>query len=92
MVVDRISGIRIPDSKLAREAAQFIRDTESEFLFEHSTRVFLWGALAGKRRGLSFDPELFYTAAMFHDAGLTAGFRKAAFALKWMAPTPRVIS
>lgn len=77
MIVGEISGIRIPDSKLAREAAQFIRDTESEFLFEHSTRVFLWGALAGKRRGLSFDPELFYTAAMFHDAGLTAGFRES---------------
>ena len=74
MITDEISGM-IPDSKLARHAAQFIRDTESEFLFEHSTRVYLWGALAGKRRGLSFDPELFYTAAMFHDAGLTAGFR-----------------
>lgn len=74
MAIEEISGL-IPDSKLAREAAQFIRDTESAFLFEHSTRVFLWGALAGKRRGLSFDLELFYTAAMFHDLGLTAGFR-----------------
>jgi hypothetical protein len=77
MTVDEISGIRIPDSKLAQEATQFIRDTESEFLFEHSTRVYLWGALAGERRGLSFDPELFYTAAMFHDIGLTAGFRES---------------
>ena len=77
MVVNAISGIRIPDSKLAREATQFIRDTESAFLFEHSTRVFLWGSLAGERRGLSFDQELFYTAAMFHDAGLTAGFRES---------------
>src|SRR5262245_51759748 len=77
MVVDGISGITIPDSKLAREAAQFIRDTESEFLFNHSVRVYLWGALAGKRRGLSFDPELFYTAALFHDLGLTAGFRES---------------
>jgi hypothetical protein len=77
MIVDEISGIRIPDSKFAREAAQFIRDTESEFLFEYSTRVYLWGALAGKRRGLSFDPELFYTAAMFHDVGLTADYRES---------------
>jgi hypothetical protein len=77
MITDEISGIRLPDSKLAREATQFIRDTESEFLFQHSTRVYLWGALAGKRRGLIFDPELFYTAAMFHDAGLTAGFRES---------------
>ncbi len=77
MAVDEISGIRIPDSKLALEATQFIRDTESEFLFEHSTRVYFWGALAGERRGLSFDPELFYTAAMFHDLGLTTGFRES---------------
>jgi hypothetical protein len=77
MSVTEISGVRIPDSKLAREAAQLIRDTESDFLFQHSTRVYFWGALAGKRRGLTFDPELFYTAAMFHDLGLTAGFRES---------------
>src|ERR1700742_4513513 len=77
MTIDSISGIKIPDSKLARAATQFIRDTESEFLFQHSTRVYLWGALAGKRKGLFFDPELFYTAAMFHDVGLTAGFRES---------------
>jgi hypothetical protein len=75
MAVVEISGIRIPDSRLAREATEFIRDTESAFLFEHSTRVYFWGALAGERRGLSSDPELFYTAAMFHDVGLTAGFQ-----------------
>ena len=72
-----ISGVTIPDSQLARDATQFIRDTESDFLFQHSTRVYFWGALAGKRRGLTFDPELFYTAAMFHDLGLTAGFRES---------------
>ena len=77
MIVDEISGVRIPDSKLASEATQFIRDTESDFLFQHSTRVYFWGALAGRRKGLTFDPELFYTAAMFHDVGLTAAFRKS---------------
>lgn len=77
MIVNEISGVRIPDSQLAREATQFIRDTESDFLFQHSTRVYFWGALAGKRRGLIFDPELFYTAAMFHDVGLTAGSRES---------------
>jgi hypothetical protein len=77
MVVDEISGTRIPDGKLAREVAQFIRDTENDLLFQHSARVYLWGALAGKRRGLSFDPELFYIAAMFHDVGLTAGYRES---------------
>ena len=75
MIVDEIAGIRIPDSKLAREVTQFVRDTESDLLFRHSARVYFWGALAGQRRGVTLDLELFYTAAMFHDLGLTAGFR-----------------
>ncbi|MEZ2130779.1 MULTISPECIES: HD domain-containing protein [unclassified Sinorhizobium] len=77
MTVDELTGVRIPDSKLARDVTQFIRDTESVFLFEHSSRVYFWGALAAGRKGLTLDPELFYTAAMFHDVGLTAGFRES---------------
>src|SRR5882757_9717269 len=44
---------------------------ESSLLFHHSSRVHYWGALAGKRRGFKFDPELLYAGAMFHDMGLT---------------------
>jgi HD domain len=66
-----ISGVMIPDSKLAREATQLVRDTESPLLFNHSTRVYYFGSLAGERRGLKFDPELLYIAAIFHDMGLT---------------------
>ena len=66
-----IGGISVPDSKLAREMAEFVRDTESPLLFHHSSRVYYWGALTGKRRGLRFDPELVYAGAMFHDMGLT---------------------
>jgi HD superfamily phosphodiesterase len=61
----------IPDSKLAREVTEIVRDTESELLFNHSSRVYLFAALAGDRRGLKFDPELLYAGAMFHDMGLT---------------------
>ena len=70
-----IAGIEIPDSKLAREATELVRDTESPLLFHHSTRVFYFGALAGKRRKLKFDPELVYIGAMFHDMGLTEKIR-----------------
>jgi HD superfamily phosphodiesterase len=66
-----ISGVMVPDSKLAREAMELVRDTESPLLFNHSTRVYYFGSLAGKRRGLKFDPELLYIAAIFHDMGLT---------------------
>lgn len=65
-----IDGIAIPDSLLAREITELIRDTESPLLFNHSSRVYYWGALAGRRRGLVFDPELLYAGAMFHDMGL----------------------
>src|SRR6202051_3093481 len=65
------SGWMIPDSKLAREATELVHDTESTLLFNHSTRVFCFASLAGKRRELKFDAELLYVAAMFHDMGLT---------------------
>lgn len=67
----------IPDSQLARDVAQLIRDTESELLFNHSTRVYLWGALLGQRKRIAFDPELLYVAAMFHDIGLTSAYRES---------------
>jgi hypothetical protein len=63
--------ISIPDSKIAREITELVRDTESPLLFHHSSRVYHWGALTGKRKGLRFDPELLYAGAMFHDMGLT---------------------
>jgi HD domain len=66
-----LAGIRIPDSKLAREITEMVRDTEPGLLFHHSSRVYYWAALTGKRRGLRFDPELLYAGAMFHDMGLT---------------------
>src|SRR5258708_25508211 len=66
-----LAGGSAPDSKLAREITELVRDTETRLLFRHSSRVYYWGALAGKRRGLRFDPELLYAGAMFHDMGLT---------------------
>nr|WP_295741905.1 HD domain-containing protein [uncultured Acidocella sp.] len=65
-----IQGIKIPDSTLGRAITAFIRDTETELLFNHSSRVYFFGALAGQQRNLSFNHELLYAAAMFHDVGL----------------------
>jgi len=70
-----IAGVAIPDTPLTREITEYIRDTEDELLFNHSRRVFLFGALQGRRRGLQPDLELLYTGAMFHDIGLTEGYR-----------------
>jgi HD superfamily phosphodiesterase len=72
-----IAGVRIPDSKLAQAATELVRDTESDLLFHHSTRVYYFGALAGLRQKLKFDSELLYIGAMFHDMGLTEKHRSA---------------
>ena len=66
-----IEKVAIPDSKLCQEITELVRDTESELLFNHSSRVYYFGALTGLRRGLQFDRELLYSGAMFHDMGLT---------------------
>ncbi|MEJ5039107.1 HD domain-containing protein [Pseudomonas sp. B21-036] len=66
-----IHGIKIPDSQLAREITEVVRDTASPLLFHHSSRVFYFAALAGQKRGLKFDAELLYCGCMFHDMGLT---------------------
>jgi len=72
-----IAEIEIPDSKLAREITELVRDTASPLLFHHSSRVYYFGALAGKHRGLKFDSELLYAGAMFHDMGLTSAHSSA---------------
>jgi len=72
-----LAELGIPDSKLAREITELVRDTEPPLLFHHSSRVYHWGALAGKRLGLRFDAELLYTGAMFHDMGLTHRYSSA---------------
>jgi HD superfamily phosphodiesterase len=72
-----IAGIAIPDSALARDATEFVRDIESDLLYHHSLRVFVFGSLQGRRQGLEYDPELLYVGAMFHDVGLVEGHRSA---------------
>jgi HD superfamily phosphodiesterase len=73
---ERIAGIDIPDSRLASEATELVRDVASPLLFHHSRRVFLFGSLQGNRLGLTADPELLYVGAMFHDLGLTEKYRR----------------
>jgi HD domain len=76
-MTETVAGIRVPDSAMARAATQLVRDTEDDLLYNHSRRVFFWGALTGERRGLKFDPELLYMGAMFHDMGLTERYSSA---------------
>ena len=72
---ETITGIKIPDSKMAKDLTELIRDKEPDLLYHHSRRVYLFGALTGQRKGLAYDTELLYVGAMFHDIGLTEQYR-----------------
>jgi hypothetical protein len=59
-----------PDSRLARDAEVAAQDLLTPALLNHSSRAFTWGAALAALRGITFDRELLYLAAMFHDTGI----------------------
>jgi hypothetical protein len=69
-MLSELSAVPIPDTKLAKEATEILKEHGTELLFNHSIRVFLFGAVQGQKAGLRFDPELLYVSAAFHDLGL----------------------
>jgi hypothetical protein len=70
-----VAGFSVPDTPLARDITEYVREVEDDLLFHHSRRVYFFGALHGQRRGLVPDLELLYAGAMFHDVGLTEPYR-----------------
>ncbi|MGA8330538.1 MAG: HD domain-containing protein [Mycobacterium sp.] len=76
-VAETIAGVVIPDTPLVQAITAHIREVENDLLFHHSRRVFLFGVLQGRRRGLQPNLELLYAGAMFHDIGLTERYRSS---------------
>jgi hypothetical protein len=70
-----IAGIKIPDSAMAKQATELLREHGSELLYNHTLRLYLFASLRGKQNSLKYDDELFYVSTMFHDLGLTAHYR-----------------
>jgi hypothetical protein len=88
-MTDIISGVKIPDSKIAREGAELVRQYETEMLFNHSVRVFAFGAMRGVRQNLKFDSELLYIAALFTIWASSILITPIQSDSKSMAPTQR---
>ena len=59
-----------PDSPLARDAGVAAQDLLTPVLLNHSSRAYTWGAAIAALHGITFDRELLYLAAMFHDTGI----------------------
>src|SRR4030095_11541357 len=68
------SGLVIPDSSLAKEAEDLLREYSPDLLINHSIRVYLFAAEQGRQQKLRFEPELLYVASAFHDFGLIKKF------------------
>ncbi|MCX4793002.1 HD domain-containing protein [Streptomyces sp. NBC_01242] len=68
------TGVTVPDTALATAATELVRDAADDLIYHHSRRVYFFGSLQGRNKGLSFDPELLYIGAMFHDLGLNEEF------------------
>lgn len=66
-----VAGISVPDSQIANQATELLLEHGTEFLYNHSLRVFIFASLNGQREKLKYDPELLYVSSVFHDLGLT---------------------
>src|SRR5580693_7365139 len=74
-MTEYIAGVPIPDTRLVADMTELAKADAPPLLFHHSRRVYLFGMLQGRRRGLPVDPELLYVGAMCHDLGLTEKYR-----------------
>ncbi len=67
-------AMRVPDSRVAREAEELIREAAPDFLANHSFRSYAWSVTLADRDGVGCDAELLYVAALLHDIGLVPQF------------------
>ncbi|MCZ2820990.1 HD domain-containing protein [Modestobacter sp. VKM Ac-2977] len=81
----------VPDTAAATSAFEVAQAFHSAALLNHCLRVHLWAAECGRERGIAFDAELLYVAAMLHDIGLvpvfdsaTVPFEEAGGAVAWV--------
>jgi hypothetical protein len=66
-----VAGITIPDSKIANQATELLREHGTELLYNHSLRVFVFASLQGQQEKIAYQDEILYICAVFHDLGLT---------------------
>lgn len=74
--------LRPPDSSLATDAEEAAEELLSPAVLNHSRRSYAWGAALAALDGITFDRELLYVAALFHDTGLPSPMRSVDFSLR----------
>jgi hypothetical protein len=69
-----LDDLVVPGTAASAAALEVASAYQSPALLNHSLRAYLWAAAHGMSRGIGFDPELLYVAALFHDFGLVPAF------------------
>ena len=71
MMMDAIRSIGAPDSKMVKQAQDFVREASEPYLFNHVMRSWLFAAVLARSAKAPPDPELLAMATLLHDLGLT---------------------
>ena len=70
-MLERIAGIAVPRDDVSRATWTWANQTLSGYLLAHSVRSYCWGAAIAGENGWSFDRQVLWNAALWHDFGLT---------------------
>ena len=70
----QVADLLPPETVVTRAAREVVAEYSSRALVNHCERSYLWSAALGELRGIAYDRELLYVAAMVHDLGLVAAF------------------
>ena len=66
-----LAGLPVPQDGVSEAAWQWAHANLPRYLLAHSVRSYCWGAVIGAWEGLTVDPRVLWTAALFHDVGLS---------------------
>ncbi len=69
-----IDGVTPPDTAYTRQAVELVKAVHTPVLINHVHRSWWFGEFLGRKRGLKYDREVVYIAALLHDLGLTEKF------------------
>jgi len=62
----------LPGDTVSAEALRFVKTHETEPVFNHSVRSFIFARLYAVHKGIHYNEPLLFISCLFHDMGLTA--------------------
>lgn len=66
-----IAGLPVPQDPVSAATWRWAQSSLPRYLLAHSVRSYCWGAQIAAWEGRTFDAQVLWTAALFHDVGLT---------------------